>query len=297
VSVAAAVAIGVFSYLLAGVVLGRIVHLHPWRAPRAGVSAGQVWLTQAGVALSPVGFWAASVALGVVAFVAAWVVTRVPLVAVVPAVVTAALPRAYYARQRTVRLRAVLDAWPDGLRDLVASIAAGRSLTQAITALATTGPEPLQLAFARFPMLARMLGMVPALEIVKEELADPTSDRVIEVLVLAYERGGGIVKEILEDLVVSTTKDLKVLDEIETEGLEMKINARAVLVLPWFVLVALTVRAGPFRDFYQSSAGFAVVLAGAGLSVLGYFWISRLGRTHDEQRVFGSSALRAEPAS
>jgi tight adherence protein B len=297
VTVAAAVAVGVFCYLLAGVVLGRIVRLRPWRAPRAGTPAGQVWLAQAGVGLSPLGFWAASGALGAVAFVAAWVVTRTPLVAIVPAVVTAALPRAYYARRRTVRLRAVLEAWPDGLRDLVASIAAGRSLTQAITSLATTGPEPLQLAFARFPMLARMLGTVPALEIVKEELADPTSDRVIEVLVLAYERGGNIVREILEDLVVSTTKDLKVLDEIETEGLEMKINARAVLVLPWFVLVALTVRAGPFRDFYQSSAGFAVVLAGVGLSVLGYFWISRLGRTHEEQRVFGSSALGAETAS
>ena len=67
---------------------------------------------------------------------------------------------------------------------------------------------------------------------------------MIEVLILAQERGGQIVKEILEDLVVATTKDLKVLDEIETEGLEMKINARAVLVLPWFVLVALTLRGG-----------------------------------------------------
>ena len=33
-------------------------------------------------------------------------------------------------------------------------------------------------------------------------------------------------REILDDLVVATTKDVKVLDEIESEGLEMKINAR-----------------------------------------------------------------------
>jgi tight adherence protein B len=136
-----------------------------------------------------------------------------------------------------------------------------------------------------------MLGTAGALEVVKEELADPTSDRVIEVLVLAHERGGQIVSEILEDLVVVTTKDLKVLDEIETEGLEMKINARAVLVLPWFVLLALTMRAGQFRDFYQSAAGLAVVVVGAGLSALGYAWISRLGRMHSEQRVFGSGCV------
>ena len=128
----------------------------------------------------------------------------------------------------------------------------------ALTTLAETGPPALRDAFARFPLLARMLGTVPALEIVKAELADPTSDRVIEVLILAQERGGPIVRQILEDLVVATTKDLKVLDEIESEGLEMKINARAVLVMPWLVLVALTLRAGPFRAFYQSPAGVLV---------------------------------------
>ncbi len=149
-------------------------------------------------------------------------------------------------------------------------------------------PAPLRVAFARFPTLSRMLGTVPALEVLEAELADPTSDRVIEVLILAYERGGPIVKQILEDLVVSTTKDVKVLEEIESEGLEMKINARAVLVMPWFVLLALTLRPGPFRDFYRSPAGLLVVLVGAALSGLGSWWISRLGRAHQEQRVFGA---------
>ena len=134
-----------------------------------------------------------------------------------------------------------------------------------------------------------MLGTVPALEIVKSELADPTSDRVIEVLILAYERGGPIVRQILDDLVVATTKDVKVLDEIDSEGLEMRINARAVLVMPWFVLVALTIRPGAFRDFYQSPGGLVVVLVGAALSAVGSWWISRLGRAHEEQRVFGAA--------
>ncbi len=46
----------------------------------------------------------------------------------------------------------------------------------------------------------------------------------------------------------------------------MKINARAVLVMPWLVLVALTLRDGPFRAFYRSPAGLVVVLVGALLS-------------------------------
>ena len=99
----------------------------------------------------------------------------------------------------------------------------------------------------------------------KEELADPTSDRILEVLILAHERGGAIVRTILEDLVDATTKDLKLLEELETEGLEMRINARVVVVLPWLVLVALTARPGAFRDFYQSGGGVVTLLLGAGL--------------------------------
>jgi len=291
VRLTAALAVGVFTYFLIGYATGHAPQVR-FRRPerRSQVSRRQVWLHQAGVAVTPRQFWAASVGGAAVTFAAVTALTGTPLVALVPAAAVAALPRAYFAQRRAARLRLVQAAWPDGLRDVLASITAGRSLPQALSTLASSGQLPLREAFARFPLLARMLGTVPALEVVKEELADPTSDRVIEVLILAQERGGQIVKDILEDLVVTTTKDLKVLEEIETEGLEMKINARAVLVLPWIVLVALTIRPGPFRVFYQSTAGLVVVLIGGALSAFGYFLISRLARTQHEQRVFGSDA-------
>lgn len=287
----AALAVGVFVYFLVGFLTGYAPELRIRRArAKSQVSRRQLWLHQAGVAVSPRQFWAVSAAAGGISFAVVIAITGTPLVAFVPAGAVAALPRAHLARRRATRLRRVQEAWPDGLRDLLASITAGRSLPQALTTLASSGPLPLQETFARFPLLSRMLGTVPALEVVKEELADPTSDRVIEVLILAQERGGQIVKDVLEDLVSATTKDLKVQDEIATEGLEMKINARVVLVLPWVVLVALTIRQGAFRDFYQSSAGLVVVMLGGVLSVLGYVLISRLGRTQQERRVFGSSA-------
>src|SRR5262249_39123524 len=110
--------------------------------------------------------------------------------------------------------------------------------------------------------------------------------------------GGQIVRDILEDLVVATTRDLKLLEEGETEGIEMKINARADLVLPWLVLVALTIREGPFRDFYRSPDGLLVARVAGLLTVVGGGLIARLGRARAGQRVFGSSATVAarEPA-
>jgi tight adherence protein B len=290
----AGLAVGVFVYFLVGYATGYTPEIKIRRfRRRSQISNRQLWLNQAGVAVTPRQFIAGSVAVAAVAFVAIVVVTGAPLVALVPAAGVAALPRAYFARRRTAHLQRVQAAWPDGLRDVIASIAAGRSLSQALNALAASGPVPLQEAFTRFPMLSRMLGTVPALEVIKEELADPTSDRVIEVLVIAHERGGQIVRDILEDLVAATTRDLKLLEEVETEGLEMKINARAVLVLPWLVLVALTIREGPFRDFYRSTGGLVVVLIAGLLSVAGGFFIARLASTRAEQRVFGSSAAVA----
>lgn len=284
----AALAVGAFCVLLAGHLVGRPVEWRTWTPAGTGGASARLWLAQAGVPVSPTQFGFGSLGVGLVAFAATYFVTGTALVALVPALAAAMLPRAYFGRRRLARMRELQTAWPDGLRDIGASLAAGRSLGHALVTLAETGPPPLRAAFSRFPTLTRMLGPVAALEVVKAELADPTSDRVIEVLILAQERGGPIVARILDDLVVATTKDVKVLDEVESEGLEMKLNARAVLVMPWLVLVALTIRGGAFRDFYSSSAGLVVVLVGAALCALGAWWIGRLGRAHQEQRVFGS---------
>jgi tight adherence protein B len=292
-SILAACAIGTCCALVAGALMGTLPNL---RLPLHGFAPrrarNRLWLQQAGAGLTPARFWAGSAAAGFFALVVLVALTGSVFVALVPSVAVALFPRGYFARRRRLRMREVQAAWPDGLRDVVASISAGRSLTQAVNSLAATGPAALREAFVRFPELARVLGTGPALELVKEELADPTSDRVLEVLLLAHERGGPIVRNILEDLVDATTRDLKLLDALETEGLEMRINARAVVVLPWFVLVALTARPGPFRDFYRSSGGFATLVVAAFLTAIGMFFLGRLGRDEDEERVFATPAVR-----
>jgi tight adherence protein B len=283
-SVLAALAVGVACALLAGACLGRLPELRPWRAR---TTSGRIrrQLAKARVA-SPARFWLASGGAALVTLVVVAGLTGSLFIAVVPAGAVAVAPSMVAARRERRRRQEVQAAWPDALRDLVASISAGQSLTQAASALASDGPVPLRPAFARFPELARVLGTAAALGIVKQDLADPTSDRVIEVLELAHERGGVIVRSILEDLVDATTRDIKLADEIETEGLEMRINARAVVVLPWLVLVALTMRPGPFRAFYRSSGGVVTLAIGGVLTLIGVVVLGRLGREGDEARVF-----------
>jgi tight adherence protein B len=288
----AALAIGTCCALLAAALLGtmprRRQHAARPRRLAARRERDDLWLQQAGVGMGLLPFWAGSAFAGLFAVMVIATLTGSVFVAAVPGCAVAFIPRAYFGRRRRDRLRQVQLAWPDGLRDLVSSIAAGNSLTQAVTSLAETGPVAMRVAFARFPQLARVLGTGPALELMKEDLADPTSDRVLEILILAQERGGAIVRDILDDLVDATTRDLKLLDELETEGLEMRINAKAVVVLPWLVLVALTARAGAFRDFYQSGGGVLTLIIAGILTAIGVAVLGRLGRDPIETRIFTS---------
>ncbi|MDQ3700003.1 MAG: hypothetical protein M3442_03670 [Chloroflexota bacterium] len=115
------------------------------------------------------------------------------------------------------------------------------------------------------------------------------------MLILAHERGGRIVSEVLRDLADATVQDIRTSEEIATSGLEQRINGRAVFVLPWTVLLLLTARPGDFRTFYRSPGGLLVVAVAAALSMLGVWLLGRLGREPLEERVFGGGSSPGAP--
>ncbi len=246
----------------------------------------QEWLNQAGVGVTPLQFWGASIFVGVITFLLVWLLTSVVLIALAPAVVIAFIPRLYFAQQRRRLARERLEAWPEALRSIIASVSSSMSLHQALLALATSGPTQLRPVFARYSSLSFTLDSATALEVIREELADPVSDRVIEDLLLAIEQGPAVVIDIMDDLARCTVEDLQVLDRVETAQLEQRLNARAVFVLPFLFLVLMTARPGPGRDFYSSAGGFAVIVLGTSLSLLGMYIVSQLGRLPEEPRVF-----------
>jgi len=211
VNIVAALCIGVCCALIVATLTGamptrRRARSTWWARRREHVAT---WMQQAGVGVGPAPFVGGSVLAGAFALLATAALTGSVFVALVPAVAVALLPRAYFGRRRTARLREVQRAWPDGLRDVLASITAGLSLTQAVTTLAATGPAPLRIAFARFPELARVIGTGPALELVKEDLADATSDRIIEVLITGVMTGVALAAFFFAVIVPNTNEKLR----------------------------------------------------------------------------------------
>lgn len=235
--------------------------------------------------VSPVRFWTTVAGAASGTFLTVYAITDVMVVAMVPALVVATLPKAFYARKKALRAAKVQTAWPDGLRDIVSSVRSGASVSAALAQLASFGPQPLRDAFDGFDVYSRSLGVPAALEMIRNDLSDATSDRVIEVLALAHERGGPSVPEILTDLADSTTRDLWLSEQIRSEALEQKINSRVVFVLPWVVLVAMTAQNGAFREFYSTTLGVVVVAIGGALSLIGIAIAARLGRQESELRV------------
>lgn len=247
---------------------------------------GSSFLIEAGAPFGPGAYLALSAACAVATFLAAYALTGAFAVAVPPAAAAAAAPRMILTRRRERRHVALQTAWPDGLRDLSASVAAGMSLPQALDALSHTGPLELRELLARVPVLLPAIGLPATLDRIRAAAADPATDRVVEVLQLAHERGGRMLPALLGDLAEAAARDVHVQERTATAQLELRLNARAVFALPWLVLGVLTVRPGPFRAFYASPRAIPVVGLAAILSFAGITLVERMARIPAEPRVF-----------
>lgn len=282
----AALSAAVTAYLVLGAALG----VHPrWLSRsehrRDGSQRRREWLHQAGSGVGPAQFVAASVTGGLTAGVVVWAVSRVLPLALVGGAVTMLWPRAHYARRRRRLAHDRLAAWPDALRDLIAHLRAPLSVHASLVELGRTGPVPLRPHFARYATLSAALDHRKALEVVREELADPLSDRIIEIVLVAMDQGSGVVVDVLGDLAEATAADLRLHEEIETAQLETRLEARGAAVLPFAVLLLLCATSPDYRAFYSTPAGWVVVVIGGALCLVGLVSISRLGRIPPEERI------------
>ncbi|MDQ6616603.1 MAG: hypothetical protein M3083_18130 [Actinomycetota bacterium] len=246
----------------------------------------QVWLSQAGASVTPRQFTGVSAAIGAVAFLICYALSRTVIVSLIPAAAATAVPYAYWGAERRKHAAAQGRAWPEAIRHLLAGIQRGLTLHQGLEELAVSGPEPLRPAMARYARLERQVGRQRALETVRTELADTTSDRVLLTLELAFSKGKEIVVDILGQLADETTEDGVTAEKVATAAVMPRINMWATLSVPYLILIFLCATEGFYRDFYSSGLGLAVVAVGAALSLLGMLSVRKLGQPIPEYRVF-----------
>lgn len=282
----AGLAAGLFAYLAVGALFGVApAWLRRDREHRSATASWREWLHQANAGVTPAQFVGVSLGLGIAVGLVVGAAVGVPALGVVAGGVAATFPQTVFARRRAALVQARLAAWPDAIRDIITHLRASLSMHASLCEVGRSGPIPLRPYFSRYAGLSGALDQRAALEVVREDLADPMSDRVIEVLLVAFDQGSSVVIDILHDLASSSAEDLRLLDEIETLQLETKLEARGAAVLPFVVLAMLCVFTPGYRSFYATPAGWFVIAVGAAMSFGGLLVIRRLGRVPTEERI------------
>ena len=277
--------------LLLGLGLLLLWHSGSPTGPRS--AAGARWqartrdlLVQAGVeGVTPAQLVCASVVLAVLVFVVVLATSRVVVIAAVFGGFGALLPLALVRHRRAQRAVELREVWPEAVDNLASAVRAGLSLPEALTQLGVRGPEQLRSAFRRFGEDYRATGrFAESLDRLKDNLADPVGDRVVEALRLAREVGGTDLGRLLRTLSAFLREDARTRAELQTRQGWTVNAARLALAAPWALLLLLSTRPEAVAA-YGSAAGALVLLAGGGTSLLAYRVMLHVARLPDEQRV------------
>ena len=276
----------------AGLVLG----ISPWVWPRAAASPTRrarpldglrVRLHQAGLPHVSAGvFVVVCVLLGVAVLALVTIVTPVLALGVLAGIVAGMLPLALLSTRARVRRRALRAAWPDLVDHLVSGLRSGLPLAESVGALATVGAPETRDAFVRFEREVRASGTVSsALDALKEQLADPVADRIVETLRMAREVGGTELPTVLRNLAASLRAELAVRAEAEARQSWVFSAARLGVAAPWIVLLLLASRPEA-ASAYNSPLGLVVLGAGLVVTIVAYRLMIALGRLPEERRWF-----------
>lgn len=175
--------------------------------------------------------------------------------------------------------------WPDAVDHLSSGIRAGLALPEALAGLGSRGPEPLRPHFVRFAADYRSTGQFsPALDRLKDQMADPVTDRIVEALRLTRDVGGTDLGRLLRTLSSFLREDARARAELEARQSWTLNAARLAVTAPWLVLALLCTRPEAVTA-YDSPAGAAVLGVGAVVCLVAYHAMVRLGRLPQEPRV------------
>lgn len=188
----------------------------------------------------------------------------------------------YRAGKRRADLR---EVWPEVVDNLASGVRAGLSLPEALGQLAERGPEQLRPAFAEFADDYRASGrFTDSLARLKDRLADPVADRLVEALRITREVGGSDLGRLLRTLSTFLREDARTRGELEARQSWTVSAARLAVAAPWAVLALLATRDGAVAP-YNRPEGVLVLAFGAVASVVAYRVMLRIGRLPEEERV------------
>ncbi|HWV27147.1 MAG TPA: type II secretion system F family protein [Aeromicrobium sp.] len=244
-------------------------------------------LASAGVTgVAPWQFVAVCVACFVLGFVVMAAASGVAVVGLTFATFSAVLPVGILRGRAERRRRDHAALWPDAVDNLASAVRAGLSLPDALIQLGERGPSGLREPFVRFAADYQTSGRFDqSLDLLKDRLADPTGDRVVEALRMARDVGGGDLGRVLRSLSGFLREDQRTRGEVESRQSWTVTGARIAVAAPWVVLLLMSFQGGDAVARYATTTGVLVLVGGAVSCALAYRLMTVIGRLPTERRV------------
>lgn len=192
----------------------------------------------------------------------------------------------WFVRRRARRRTAVFrEVWPDVVDHLRSAIRAGMGLPEALMQLQYRGPEPLRPAFARFAADYRASGQLHgSLTMLKQRLADPVADNIVEALRVTREVGGTDLGRLLGTLSEFLRENERTRSELVARQSWTVNAARLSVAAPWLILALMATQPAAVQA-YNTAVGAVVLLGGLAVSVVAYQLMLLLGALPTERRV------------
>lgn len=275
-----------------GVGIGLMLIWSHWALPlsvergRVGRHRARELLDQAGLeSVSATAFVLMCLVLALATTFVVLAISRTGPVAVAFGAMTAWLPVALVTSRRRRRLREYAEVWPEAVDNLASAVRAGMSLPDALANLAVRGPEPLRPQFDRFALDYQVSGQFgQSLDRLKDRLADPVGDRVVEGLRIAREVGGGELGRLLRNLSGYLRDEQRTRSEMESRQAWTINGARLAVAAPWLVLLFMVGQPDVIQR-YNSVGGVVVLTSGAAACLVAYRLMMRIGRLPVERRI------------
>ena len=229
---------------------------------------------------------AVSVMLGIAGSALTFAIVPVLALAVVVGLVALALPLVVITSRSRARITASRAVWPDIVDHLVSAVRSGLALPDSVVWLAHTGPPAVRESFAEFERGYRATGNFGlSVDELKNHLADPVADRVLETLRMSREVGGSELTTVLRNLAAYLRQEAALRSEVEARQSWVMNAARLGVAAPWIILILLATRPEAAAA-YNTAAGMAIIVGGLGVTVVAYRVMVGIGRMPREQRWF-----------
>ena len=213
-------------------------------------------------------------------------IVPVAVIALIAGAAALALPVAIVTRRGHSRRRAARVLWPDIVDHLVSAVRSGLALPDSVVILAHTGPASTREAFAEFEQDYRATGNFGiSVDALKDRLADPVADRILETLRMSREVGGSELTTVLRNLASYLRQEAAIRSEVEARQSWVLNAARLGVAAPWIILILLATRPEAAAA-YNTAGGVLLIVGGLLVTVIAYRLMLALGRFSQEPRWF-----------